>query len=74
MFVFIKPDEGPDGQDCHILIMQIHQGITSQNKTMWGRVMRNIEVKMCPMGSTTLYVFHQFEVTQEELDFSKNSN
>jgi hypothetical protein len=26
------------------------------------------------MGSTALYLFHRFEVTQEEFDFSENSN
>jgi hypothetical protein len=74
MFDLIKPNEGPDGQDGHIMIMQIHQSKTAQYNTMWGRVMRNRDVKMCPMGSTALYLFHRFEVTQEEFDFSENSN
>jgi hypothetical protein len=74
MFDFIKPDEGPDGQYGHILIMQIHQGKTLQHKTIWGLVMRNRDVKMCPLGSTALYLYHRFGVTQEEFDFSENSN
>jgi hypothetical protein len=58
MFDFVKPDEGPDEQDGHIMIMQIYQGKTSQHNTIWGRVMRNRDVKTCPMGSTALYLFH----------------
>jgi hypothetical protein len=74
MFDFVKPDEGPGGQDGHIIIMQIQQGKTSQHIKIWVRVMRNRgDVKMCPMGSTALYLFHRSEVTQEEFDFSENS-
>jgi hypothetical protein len=73
IFDFVKPDEEPDGQDGHIMITQIQQGKTSQHNTICGRFMRNRDVKMCPMGSTALYLFHQFEVTQEEFDFSENS-
>jgi hypothetical protein len=36
MFDFVKPDEGPDGQDDNIMIIQIHQGKTSQHKTILG--------------------------------------
>jgi formylmethanofuran:tetrahydromethanopterin formyltransferase len=74
MFYFIKPDEGPDGQDGHITSMQIHQEKTLQHNTIWGQAMRNRYVKMCPMRSNALYLFHRFEVTQEEFDFSENSN
>jgi hypothetical protein len=74
MFNFVKPDEGPGGQDGHIMIMQIHQGKASQHNTNWGRVVRNRDIKMCPMGSTGLYLFHRFEVTQEEFNFLENSN
>jgi hypothetical protein len=74
MFNFIKPDEGPNGQDGHIMIMQIHQGKTSQHNTIWVRFMRNRDDKMCPMGSTALYLFHRFEVTWEEFDILENWN
>jgi hypothetical protein len=55
MVHFIKSDEGPDGQDGHIMIMQIHQGNTSQHNTIWGRVVGSSAVEICPMGITALY-------------------
>jgi hypothetical protein len=70
MFDFIKPDDGPDGQDGHIFIMKIQQGKTLQHKTIWDHVMRNRDVKICPLRGTALYLFRSFEFTQEEFDFS----
>jgi hypothetical protein len=74
MFDFIKPDEGSDGQDGHIMIMQIHQGKSSQHKIVWGRFTMNRDVKRCPLGSTAMYVVHHFEVAQEKFAFYDNSN
>jgi hypothetical protein len=74
MFEFIKLDEepdGPDGQDDHIMIMQIHQVKTSKNKTVWGRE-EHTRKNVSPGECTTLYSFQHFEVTQEEFDFKKN--
>jgi hypothetical protein len=47
MFSIVKVDEGPPGHDAVIIIMQILEGKTNNQKIVWGRTMRHKNVNMC---------------------------
>lgn len=52
--------KGPrDPHEMHILIMQICQGKTNDDKKIWGRAMRHRDVKMCAIGALALYLWYR---------------
>jgi hypothetical protein len=72
MFSIFKVDEGPPGHDAVILIMQIIEGKTNNEKIVWGRTMHHKNVNMCSVGALGFYLMYRFEVTGEIFDFVTN--
>lgn len=66
----IKEDEGP--HKCHILVMRIAVGKTNALKTLYGRVMRHKDFRLCPIGALAMYFLARFHLSGESLDFSSN--
>jgi hypothetical protein len=65
-----------DPHPMHILIMQICQGKTNDDKKLWGRAMRHRDVHMCAIGSLGLYLWYRFDVygewAESRPDFTDN--
>ncbi len=61
-----------NGQEVHIMVMRIAIGKTNGLKTLYGRVMRNRDVALCPIGSLALYLFARFKFTGEDYDYLSN--
>jgi len=68
----VKVDEGP--HPCHILVMRIAIGKTNGLKTLYGRVMRHKDVRLCAIGALGFYLLAKFHVSGEVLDFSSNQS
>ena len=66
----VKGDEGP--HPCHILVMRIAMGKTNGLKTLYGRVMRHANVKLCAIGALGFYHLARFHISGEIFDFSSN--
>jgi hypothetical protein len=54
-----------DPHPMHIVIMQICQGKTNDDKKLWGRAMRHREVHMCAIGSLAMYLWYRMDVAGE---------
>jgi len=58
----------PDPYHIHILIMQIVQGKTNQDRKLFGRAMRHREVEICPISALALYLWYRLDVDGEWAD------
>lgn len=58
--------------ECRILIMRIVTGKTNGLKTLYGRVMRNTNEDLCPIGALALYLFARFKYGGEKIDWTSN--
>ena len=72
-FIFHQKQE-KDPYQC--LILRIGTGKASQRRTIFGRAMRHIDARLCPMGALAFYLHIRFHVTKEyeEFDFGDNSS
>ena len=57
-----------------VLIMQIAIGKTNKNKTLYGRVMRNKDVRLCAISAFGLYLLSRNEYANETFNFESNQS
>ena len=59
-----------------VLGMKIEMGKVNQDRTILGRVLRHVDVKLCAFGALGLYLLQRFLVTNELgwLDFTTNKS
>ena len=71
-FIFHQKQER-DPYQC--LILRIGTGKASQRRTIFGRAMRHVDARLCPMVALAFYLHNRFLVTREyeNFDFGDNS-
>jgi len=64
----------PQGKEILVLVIRVAIGKTNGLKTLYGRAIRNVDVRLCPVGSLGFYLFSRFHYANENLDFSSNEH
>ena len=70
-FIFHQKQER-DPYQC--LILRVGTGKASQRRTIFGRAMRHVDARLCPMGALAFYLHNRFIVTKEYKDFDFGVN
>jgi len=67
-----------DPHPLFIFILQFATGKTNHGTKLFGRVARNVNVTLCPVGAVGMYLYYRFlsskEMSNSTIDFTKNES
>jgi Centromere DNA-binding protein complex CBF3 subunit, domain 2 len=70
-FIMITiPKTGTDVHPVQIMVNQVTQGKTNNGRLLYGRALRHRDVRLCAIGSLSMYLVYRFFVTNEFQDLT----